>query len=235
MDYLYQDQQETPTGVMETPTTLETPSTGDLGQACQQAITTSLCTNPYFPPIEGLKLVYEIDGHRIQTRQISQIQTGVQEPGEPPMDSFVVTLIDDNINVDMEYLCTEEGLVGGDIGRMMVSVLEGQEMGGEQVSVESMTFNGVMLPNQISTGDTWEAFVEVVLSAPEGIKLIATNTARYRFEGYETMNVPAGIFDTQKIVADMVVDVGALLPDGHYMSLTSTQVLMVSYYAECLC
>ena len=234
VDYLYQDLQETPTADMETPTMLETPPTGDLGGACQQAITTSLCTNPYFPPIEGLKLVYEVDGHRIQTRQISQIQTGVQEPGEPPMDSFVLTLIDDNINVDLEYLCTEEGLVGGDIGRMMVSALEGQDIEGEQLSLESMSFEGVMLPNQISPGDTWDAFVEVVLGAPDGVKLITTNRATYRFEGYETVTVPAGTFDTQKIVVDMVVDVGALLPDGHYLALTSTQIHMVSYYAECI-
>ena len=234
VDYLYQDLQETPTADMETPTTLETPPTGDLDQACQGAITASLCTNPYFPPSEGLKLVYEVDGHRIQTRQISRIQTGVGEPGEAPMDSFLVTLMDDNINIDMEYLCTEEGLVGGDIGRMMVSVLEGQDMGDEGIFVESMTFEGVMLPNQMSPGDTWDAFVEVVLGAPDGVKLIATNNASYRFDGYQTVTVPAGTFDTQKIVADMVVDVGALLPDGHFMSLTSTQILMVSYYAECI-
>ncbi len=234
VDYLYQDLQETPPADMETPTTLETPPTGDLGDACQQAITGSLCTNPHFPPIEGLKLVYEIDGHRIQTRQISQIQTGVQEPGEPPMDSFLLTIIDDNIDIDMEYFCTEEGLVGGDIGRMMVSALEGQDLGDGEVAFESMSFEGVMLPNQVSPGDSWDAFVEVVLSAPDGVKLIATNTASYYFESYETVTVPAGTFDTQKIVADMVVDVGALLPDGHYLALTSTQILMVSYYAECI-
>jgi hypothetical protein len=181
-----------------------------------------------------MMLVYEIDGHRIQTRTINQVQTGVQAPGEPPMDRFTVTFTDDQIDIDMEFVCTEEGLSGGDIGRMMVNMLEGQEMGGETVSLESVTYEGVALPNNISPGDTWDAFVEVVLSAPEGVKLIATNSASYRFEGYQTVTVPAGTFETQMIIAEMNVDVGALLPDGHYLSLTSTQITTVSYYAECI-
>jgi len=181
-----------------------------------------------------MMFVYAVDGHRTQTRQINQVQLGVQKPGEPPMDRFTVTLIDDNINIDIEYLCTAEGLVGGDIGRMMVSVLEGQEMGDETVSVEPMTFEGVALPHHISPVDTWDAFVEVVLSAPEGVKLIATNNARYHFDSYVTVNVPVGTFDVQKIVADMDVDVGSLLPSGHYTSLTYTQITSVSYYAECI-
>ena len=232
-DYLYHALEATPTVMVETPPA-ETPPAAELDQTCQQTISASLCANPYFPPIEGMMLVYEIDGRRIQTRQINQVQTGVHVPGEPAMDSFTVTFIDENINIDMEFLCTQEGLSGGDVGRMMVSVLEGQEMGGETVSLESMTYEGVTLPNDIKPGDTWDAFVEVVLNAPEGVKLIAANNATYFFEGYETVTVPAGTFVAQKIIADMVVDVGALLPDGHFMSLTSTQIRSVSYYAECV-
>ena len=228
VDYLYHKVQASPTPV------LETPEAGDLNQTCQLALESGLCANSYFPPIEGLLLVYSIDGHRTQTRQINMVERGVQAPGEPPMDRFTVTFIDDHINIDLEYLCTEEGISGGDMGRMMVSVLEGQDMGGETVSVESMTFEGVTLPHDISPGDTWEAFVEVVLSAPEGVKLIATNNARYRFVGYETVTVAAGTFETQKIITEMDVDVGALLPDGHFMALTSSQITMVSYNAECI-
>ena len=234
VDYLYQDLKETPTAVMETPSTQETPPTSDLGQACQVATSGSLCTNPYFPPIEGLTLVYEIDGHRRQTRRISQVETGVQEPGEPPKDSFVLTLTGGGIDADMEYYCTEEGLVGGDIGRMMVSALEGQDIEGGEITFESMSFEGVMLPNQISPGDTWDAFVEVVLGAPDGVQLITTNNATYHFEGYQTMTVPAGTFETQKILSDMLVEVGALFPNGHFMPLTTTQIHTVFYYAECL-
>lgn len=232
VDHILHEAQKTETPIAEVPDEA-TPAIGDFEQTCQQALESSLCNNPHFPPIPGLTLVYSVDGHKTQTRQIGAVQTDVQEPGEPPMDSFIVTIIDDDFTVEMEYFCTEEGLSGGDVSRMMLSVLEGQDIQDEGVSLESISVEGVTLPNDISPGDTWESFVEIVFSAPDGVKLVTTNTAQYIFEGYETITTPAGTFTTQKIITDMDVEVGALLPDGHFMSLTSVQLTVVSYNAEC--
>jgi hypothetical protein len=71
-----------------------------------------LCANPYFPPIEGLTLIYQIDGRRTQTRQIISVQWDVQALGEPQMDSFSVLNIDDDFTAERDYFCTEEGLIG---------------------------------------------------------------------------------------------------------------------------
>ena len=232
-EYLFQELEDTPT-----PEAIaETPETSNLQTACRQALTTSLCANPYFPPIEGLSLVYEIDGHRTQTRQIGPVQTGVQNPGDPPMDGFTVTFVDAAFTMEMDFFCTEEGVTGGDIGKAIASVLEGQEIEGEIVSFDEVTyaFDGVALPNDINPGDTWEAYVEMVMSG-EGVHLITTNHARYFFEGYETVTTPAGTFETQKIIIDMDVDVTAFFPaaPNGTMPIVSVQISSVAYYAECI-
>lgn len=239
VDHILLDPQDTAPPIVEEPDQAtpepEEPTSepGDIEQACQLALETSLCNNPYFPPIEGLTLVYSVDGQKTQTRQIGPIQRDVQEPGEPPTDSFIVTFIDDDFTVEMEYFCTEEGVSGGDISRMMLSVLEGQEMQDEGFSLDSINVEGVTLPKDISPGDTWESFVEIVFNAPDDAQMVATNLGQHFFEGYETITTPAGTFTVQKIVADMDVEVGIRMPDGYYMSLTSMQMQVVSYNAEC--
>ena len=232
----------TPRDLSETPEPeeellLETPPADDLVSTCQQAIGDSLCANPYFPPIEGLTLVYEIDGHRTQTREIGPVQKGIQAPGEPPMDSFMITFIDDQFTMEMEFFCTEEGIVGGDIGKAMANVLAQQDIFDEPLLPGETTFEGQTLPNDIQPGDTWEAYVEYVMTSNEGISLVTTNQAQYFFEGYETVTTPSGTFEAQKIITDMDVDVTAYFPvppPQDVMPLVSVQITVVSYYAECI-
>lgn len=232
-EYIYQELEETPT-----PEPVEeTPAAGDLQSTCQQAISSSLCANPYFPPIEGLTLVYEIDGRRTQTRHIGPVQRGVEAPGEPPMDAFTVTFVDDQFTMEMDFFCTEEGVTGGDIGKALASALEGQEIEGETISFEEFTyeFDGVAMPNDISPGDTWEAYVEIVMSSG-GLDLVTTNDARYLFEGYTTVTTPAGAFESRKIITDMDVDVTAHFPAAPHgpLPIASVQLTSVAYYAECI-
>lgn len=232
-EYIYQELEETPT-----PEAVEeTPAAGDLQSVCQQAISSSLCANPYFPPIEGLTLVYEIDGRRTQTRHIGPIERDVQALGEAPMDFFTVTFVDSQFTMEMDFFCTEEGVTGGDIGKAMASALEGQEIEGETVSFEETTyeFEGVAMPNDISPGDTWEAYAEVVMSG-NGLSLITTNDARYLFEGYEKVTTPAGTFETRRIITDMDVEVTAHFSASPYgpLPIASVQVTSVAYYAECI-
>ncbi len=230
-DYFKQDADATPT---PEPTPRIPQTMDDLSQVCMESLETSLCANPYFAPVEGMKLVYLVDGHRQQTRQIGLLETNIQEAGEPRMDSFSVTFTDDQFTGEMTYYCTEEGLTGGDTSSMINSVLQAQDVEGGQVEVVSTTFEGVALPNDIAPGDTWEAVVEVVLSAPDGVNLVSRGHSRYFFEGFENITVKAGTFTAQKIHIDMTVDVTANLPDGHSFQVASVNIVTVTYQVECL-
>ncbi|MFO7584167.1 MAG: hypothetical protein R6W69_05505 [Anaerolineales bacterium] len=235
VDYVKQDLAATATPDPQAPEPTATePREQGLSQVCQEALQTNLCSNPYFPPVEGLTLVYQVDGQRTQTRQIGSVQTGLQMPDGTPADSFSVLFVDDNFTAEMEYYCTEDGLVGGDTSSMLASVLEGQDTGGEQIKVESTTFEGLTLPNNISPGDTWQSRVEVVYSAPEGVLLRSIGHASYLFEGYESVKVPAGVFQAQKIIAEVEVEVVAELPDGHVIPLSKVRLTNISYNVECI-
>jgi hypothetical protein len=58
--------------------------------------------------------------------------------------------------------------------------------------------------------------------------------ASYLFEGYESVKVPAGVFQAQKIIAEIEVEVVAEFPDGHVLPLTRVSITNVSYNVECI-
>lgn len=219
----------------------------DIYDLCQQSLSGNMCNDPYFPPIEGLTLVYDLSspvlGQVTQTRQIGALQTGLQSGDGQVMDGYPMLISGPSGSFEIPYGCTQDGMLVNE-QQMITGVLD--EMAGGQIEVMSTAFEGVTYPKVVSPGDTWSSKYTMVLSESQsGEQIHFITNYQHRFAGYEQVDTPAGSFQARRFDIKGQMDMGLyptdtagmpsemLTADG-FFSLATIPIEMTIWVAECV-
>jgi hypothetical protein len=159
---------ETPT---PTPPTAESPA--------------GLCSNPYYPVVDGATWVYDVEGQPQAAHTMS-----VEEEGK-----FKIAIVDADSAAVLEGRCSEEGIL------LLEQGTEGSffsESGSS--STTTLSQEGVTLPNDLKVGDSWSQVTSIMAEGGDGEEsLTASIITNYSVMGMETVTVPAGTFEALKI------------------------------------
>jgi hypothetical protein len=158
------------------------------------------CVHPYFPVIEGQVWTYrsydEGNVDNAETFEISFIDiegdqfTSVHRFFDP-------TLSEDMVFIESTWTCSEEGLLQVEFPAFQF----GDTFESISVDYETLEVSGITFPqpDQFVTGSTWELTysISMMTTIDEVGTYASTTTVQHISEviGFETIEVPAGIFE----------------------------------------
>jgi hypothetical protein len=148
------------------------------------------CENAYYPVVDGATWMYTLAGAIEST---STLNTHPVEENE-----FKVTTSSVDGTSQQTGHCTEQGIAFWDEAGLSALF----QSGAGTSTASTLQSTGVSLPHEIEPGDTWNQTLSAVGSDTDGI--VSVN-AEFEAQGYETISVPAGDFDTLRILRTTTV------------------------------
>lgn len=165
-------------------------TTGPQETEAVQSQEISGCYHPYFPIQDGAYWTYQQPEGNYTIR--------IEETGE---DTFTMLqeMESDDIVFNVEWYCSDEGLLRGTFGQMDLLGYSTEEEGSPEFQFETIEWEGETLPapELIEVGYTWES--DYSLSADYDIEgfsgtLQVTVVLRHEITSMEEVTVPAGTF-----------------------------------------
>ena len=154
---------------------------------------TGLCANSLYPIIKDATWSYAGDSGSNGSYNYTDTITDVRE------DGFTITsLFNNSLSRTQQWACKPEGLVALQIPGAAAAIAMQQL----NVQFETSNVQGVILPASVTPGSKWSFSLDFkgTMSA-SGITADTTGTGVYDFTaaGVESVTVPAGTFDAQRI------------------------------------
>lgn len=177
----------TPTSVSSGVNDVEAPSTP---VSNPQESSDEECENAYYPVVDGATWTYTLAGAIEST---STLNTHPVEENE-----FNVTTSSVDGTSQQTGHCTEQGIAFWDEAGLTALF----QSGAGTSTASTLQSTGISLPHEIEPGDTWNQILSVVGSDTNGI--VSVN-AEFEAQDYETISVPAGDFDTLRILRTSTV------------------------------
>jgi len=177
----------TPTSISAGINDVEAPSTP---VSNPQGSSDEECENAYYPVVDGATWTYTLAGAIEST---STLKTHPVEEKE-----FKVTTSSVDGTSQETGHCTEEGIAFWDEAGLSALF----QSGAGTSTASTLQSTGVSLPHEIEPGDTWNQTLSAVGSDTDGILSV---NAEFEAQGYETISVPAGDFDTLRILRTSTV------------------------------
>lgn len=174
-----------------------------------------LCSNTYFPIVEGATWTYQSTGGPVGGYGFTDTVTSVRA------DGFTLTSQFDDLTRTQEWGCSSEGLVALQLGGTSAATLNSQEM---QVNLDVSNVSGISFPAAIEPGDTWQHALEFTGNMVVGGQEIDANgSAQSSFTaiGMESVTVPAGTFEAMKVRVDSTINITGVF-QGVSVPLTIT-------------
>jgi len=138
------------------------------------------CTNRFYPVHNGSWWMYNQQAGNSLTHTMTVRND----------NSFSIKVQTEGITFNFNGLCIKDGVVLFNVPGMAASLL--QEAESSTLTAQNM--NGLTLPNNVNTGDTWSQ--QFTLNG-EGINAVIETD--YKAVGYDTVNLPVGSFTALKL------------------------------------
>lgn len=163
------------------------PSAAVTATPTEAAPAAGLCSNIYFPVVEGATYTYAGNGPTGDFTYTSTV-TNVHE------DGFTFTHQFDDLTATQEWNCSEEGIAALDFGGGPEATITTSGLSG---SFETVSSTGVSVPRNLVMGQTWTQSFEIQGSMEfSGQTATAGGTVTQTYTGVreESVTVPAGTF-----------------------------------------
>lgn len=165
--------------------------------------TSSICSNNLFPVKQGATWTYSSTGGPNGDFNFTDTITEIRA------DGFTLTSQPPNLSYKQEWLCTTDGLSvlqlsGGTTGSISTQNITAQ--------FTTLQTTGVSLPRDITPGMKWQYDMQMEGSVPmpgEQTQSPVTFSLAMQELGKETITIPAGTFNADKIQAAFVVQINA--------------------------
>ena len=226
---------------------LESDDTHDLLMICQRAAADSLCSDSYFPPVEGMTLSYDLtsplSGQQTQTRRIGPLEKGIQDPGGEPKDGYMVSFSGGPSSFELMFECTQDGMIVNDQA-VVASLID--EMSSGDVEMVSSSYAGVTYPKLMLPGDRWQTTYSMIMKDGQSDEEIHFITRyQHHYVGVETVTTKAGTFEARRIDIEGVMDMGVypkdttgmptdMLSDDGFFSIASMPISISIWIADCI-
>jgi hypothetical protein len=185
----------------------------------------SLCSNEYYPVVEGASWTYNVTGAPTGDYTFTDTITEVRADGFTLTSSFP-----DGLTRTQEWSCTSEGLVSLDFGGGAAAGLTGS---GIDAVFTTSDVTGVTLPADLAVGSTWQQSLSIQgdMNVSEGVTGSAEGDVDFdaAAAAIESATTPAGTFDALRIDFDLVFNITATVED-FTIPVTMTGVT-TSWYA----
>ena len=194
------------------------------------------CVHPYFPVIEGQVWQYRsYEGTNVEAAEFFEISYT-----EIDSDQFTTLYryynhpgADELVLIESEWVCTEEGLLQVDFPAFQFGdAYESINIDYETIEVSGITFPQ---PEQFVVGSSWDLeYVVTMLTTIEDVgTYFSTTVFKQNTEvmGFETVEVPAGIFeDAVRLESRVELEVTAEV-EGNTITIPTT-FTFTSWYAK---
>jgi hypothetical protein len=161
------------------------------------AVVQGTCNHPYYPIRDGV--VYR---YRMTAPEMDEVEMTIQHRVTGP-NSFVTTQTFEDFSTEMEWQCTEEGLIRTSLG------MAGPEMPGLEYTIDDMSGVTFPQPDELQVGNTWQSTFKMSgeMSA-EGFAMTISMEAVTDnvLAAFEPVTTPAGTFDAAKIDAATTIN-----------------------------
>jgi hypothetical protein len=161
----------------------------------------TLCDNPYQPSRMGDAWVYTGNNADLGTYDHTQMIKSATSTAFTAENTLA------NVTYDVEYTCTEAGLVANNPVEQYLGALLNTP--GSQISVKLNSVNGISLPKTINPGDQWQqqAQVDATLNTTNASGFIVFD---YTAVGLESITVPAGTYQAMRVNLNVTIQVTPL-------------------------
>jgi hypothetical protein len=154
---------------------------------------TSLCTNAYYPVVEGGTWNYFATVSTGDNYSFTNTITSTRS------DGFTLTIQFDDLTLTQEWTCSVEGILAIQMGGGNAGLLT---TGDTRLELETRNVSGVTYPSEILPGSTWNYsldFTGTMNIAGQTADVSGDTQSNYTAIGIESVTVPAGTFDAIKI------------------------------------
>jgi len=155
------------------------------------------CGNPYYPVAEGAHWTYRI-GETTATHTMT-LGTG---------NTFVLNVEGDDTSFTIDGICTDEGIFLMDVPGMSTTATTSDGTG----QVTTSGSEGVTLPNDVQVDDEWSQTISANVALGDSSMAVVIDT-QYKAIGYETVTVPAGMFQALRVDAQSTLDMAGSKSD----------------------
>lgn len=199
------------------------------------------CGYPYLPAIEGYQQVFRVidittGDETSEKRVFTGVKNEIQGSDNPSAESFGYELLTSETTTDITIFCMPDGLLSNEVQALSENSTPGMQHGGGDFTTDYINYDGVTFKNDASPGDTWTQSMEWVITIENSPidQLMFRTVSNFTYIGMETVVVPAGTFQAQRIDMDMEIRLGPLLSGDTFFQIARIPVTASSWHAECV-
>ena len=189
------------TGCSSTPTA-EVPLEQPESLAPDVNATSGLCANSHQPVVNGATWNYSISG-TMGNSSFTNTITSIRE------DGFTMTVEFDDLTLNQEWACSQEGLLALQMGGGNAGLLT---TGDTRLELATQNASGVTYPKEISPGDKWTYsldFTGTMDIAGQSADVVGDTQSNFTAIGVESITVPAGTFEAMKIESGITITISS--------------------------